>query len=156
MHGFAEWLLQYRWPILLASGAVIIAITSLIPSNKLGEKWHEYFDESFEIRHAIEATERHFGGIHILQFDMRGPEPGSINDPRYLADLEKFATWLEQQPEVTNVRRISQLIERLNMNLHGDDPSGAGCLTRASLQPSCCLSTSCLYRSAWALKTLST
>lgn len=122
MHSFAEWLLQHRWPILLASGAVIITITSLIPSNKLGEKWHEYFDASFEIRHAIEATERHFGGIHILQFDMRGPEPGSINDPRYLADLEKFATWLEQQPEVTNVRRISQLIERLNMNLHGDDP----------------------------------
>jgi uncharacterized protein len=123
MQGFAEWLLRNRHVVLICSGLVVITLTSFIPDNKLGEKWHEYFDDTFEVRLAMDASADHIGGLHILHFDVRGKGPESINDTRYLAELEKFAQWLETQPEVTHVSRLSQLIKRLNMNLHGDDPS---------------------------------
>ncbi len=122
MHEYAEWLIAHRRPILFACGIIVVTLASFIPSNKLGEKWHEYFDQTFEVRVALDAAEVHFGGLHSLHYDVRGRGPGTINEPRYLRDLETFAKWLEAQPEVTHVGRLSQLIERLNMNLHGDDP----------------------------------
>lgn len=127
MHRFAEWLIRHRHAVLVSSGTVVLVLAAFIPSNRLGEKWHEYFDESFAVRRAVDASAQHMGGLHAMFFDVRAAGdaagPDGINDPRYLRDLERFAQWLESQPEVSNVARITQLLKRLNMNLHGDDPA---------------------------------
>ncbi len=37
--------------------------------------------------------------------------------------LEEFTSWLRQRPEVRHVYSYSDVIKRLNKNLHGDDPA---------------------------------
>ena len=43
------------------------------------------------------------------------------NNPEYLADLDKFAQWARQQPEVVQVNSMTDIMRRLNKNMHGDD-----------------------------------
>jgi predicted RND superfamily exporter protein len=37
--------------------------------------------------------------------------------------LDRFTGWLREQPEVTHVYSYSDVIKRLNRNMHGDDPA---------------------------------
>ena len=53
--------------------------------------------------------------------DADGPE--GISDPEYLRHLERFTSWLREQPEVTHVYSYSDVIKRLNQNMHADEPS---------------------------------
>ena len=36
--------------------------------------------------------------------------------------LDQYKTWLYKQPEVVHVNILSDIMKRLNKNLHGDDP----------------------------------
>jgi uncharacterized protein len=96
-------------------------IAALIPTNRIGEEWHRYFDHTFAVQRAIDASEHYMGGLHILHYNVRSGATDGINDPHYLAQLEQLAVWLEAQPEVVHVDRITELLARLNMNMHGDD-----------------------------------
>jgi predicted RND superfamily exporter protein len=102
---------------------IIVAITAQIPRNQIGEQWHAYFDETFAVQRAIEASAEHMDGLHIIQYNLETRDGDEINNPQYLADVEAFGQWLLTQPEVVNVDRLTELLERLNMNLHGDDPA---------------------------------
>ena len=53
----------------------------------------------------------------------RSGEEGGINDPKYLQNVEDFANWFREQPEVRHVYSITDIIKRLNQNMHGDDPT---------------------------------
>jgi predicted RND superfamily exporter protein len=48
-------------------------------------------------------------------------ESGGISDPAFQSDVEKFARWLEQQPEIVHVDRFTNVMRRLNKNMHGDE-----------------------------------
>jgi hypothetical protein len=45
-----------------------------------------------------------------------------VSDPEYLAHLEDFTDFLRQQTSVAHVYSLSDIMKRLNKNLHGDDP----------------------------------
>ncbi len=45
-----------------------------------------------------------------------------MNEPAFLQKVEKFVGWYRAQPEVPYVRTYTDVIKRLNRNLHGDDP----------------------------------
>ncbi|NKC12177.1 MAG: MMPL family transporter [Gammaproteobacteria bacterium] len=122
MSRYAEWLLAHRHAVLAVTGLVIITLASCIPRNQLGERWHEYFDDTFEAKKATDVSIDHFGGIHVVLYDVRARSADGINDPAYLRDLEKFSNWLEAQPPISYVNRVTTLLKRLNKNLHGDDP----------------------------------
>ena len=46
---------------------------------------------------------------------------GGVSEPEYLANLDKFAEYLRTQPEVTHVYTLSDIMKRLNRNMHADD-----------------------------------
>jgi uncharacterized protein len=123
MDCFAEWLIAHKSTVLIAMSIIIVAIAAQIPRNQIGEQWHAYFDETFDVQRAIEASAKHMGGLHIIQYNLETGDGNEINNPQYLADVEAFGRWLLTQPEVVNADRLTELLERLNMNLHGDDPA---------------------------------
>ncbi|MEM7542258.1 MAG: MMPL family transporter, partial [Pseudomonadota bacterium] len=115
------WIIVNRRVLLLTVGGLSIAIASFIPRNELTEDWNGYFDESFEIRRASNALAEHFGGLHALRYVVDSGVEHGIDDPAYLAELRDFTAWLREQPEVSFVGSLTDLLARLNMNLHGDN-----------------------------------
>lgn len=101
--------------------AVVLGCASLVNRNVITERWHEFFDESFEVRQTIDRLDESLKGLHVLYFVADAERADGINDPEFLRQLDHFAQWLRQQPEVVYVTALSDTLKRLNQQLHGNN-----------------------------------
>ncbi|MEM0942756.1 MAG: efflux RND transporter permease subunit, partial [Pseudomonadota bacterium] len=113
---------HYRILLPTMSGVVVlcgIGMTQL----KLEDDFVRYFDERFAFRVDSDFTEERLTGVNVLDWPLPAGESQGINNPDFLAEVEGFTDWLRAQPGVTSVSTLTDTIKRLNMNMHGDDPS---------------------------------
>lgn len=121
MLAFANAVIRFYKPLFIIMAIIIIAIGSQLNKNTISERWHEFFDTSFEVRNTIEATNENLGGLHRIFFVLDSKEEGGINNPDYLQQADDFSEWLLTQDKVSNVDSITNIIKRLNKNLHGNN-----------------------------------
>lgn len=112
---------NYR-KLLVGISVVVLAFIAFIPTITFNDQWVEYFDERVEFRTDSDQALKHFG-LYPIEFSVPALNPGGISEPEYLDNLEKFAVFLRSQPEVIHVYSISDIMKRLNKNMHGDDQS---------------------------------
>ncbi len=118
---FANVVIRFYKPLFIIMAVVIIAIGSQLNKNTISERWHEFFDTSFEVRRTLEATNDTLGGLHRIFFILDSKVEGGINNPKYLQQADDFGQWLLTQDKVSNVDSITDIIKRLNKNLHNND-----------------------------------
>ena len=90
---------------------------------KLDDTWTTYFGHEFEIRSHSDFLEDNLTGLNVIEYSVPSGEEGGINNPEYLANLDKFANWYRDQDGVNHVSVISDTIKRLNKAMNGDDES---------------------------------
>ena len=112
-----------RKPLLWASAALVLVLALAVPMNRAADEYVKYFDESIPFRSDTEYTMANLTGIYTFQMSIDAGEPGGISDPGYLSKLDEFALWLRNQEGVVQVSTLTDTMRRLNMNLHGEDPS---------------------------------
>jgi predicted RND superfamily exporter protein len=119
---FADKIIRFRRPLLYGVGAIVLVFTAFIAQNRITERWHDYFDESFAERQAVEAVNKQLSGMHNLRYDIDSGQTGGVNDPAFLQALDRFVQWYRQQPGVAYVSTITDTLKRLNKNMHNDEP----------------------------------
>ena len=117
---FADFVIGNRSRLLAVVGSATLALVAFIPTLELNDQWIEYFSENIEFRNDSDAALEHFG-LFPIEFSVPASEPGGVSEPEYLARLDEFAAYLRAQPGVTHVYSFSDIMKRLNKNLHGDD-----------------------------------
>ncbi|HHM06267.1 MAG TPA: RND family transporter [Gammaproteobacteria bacterium] len=123
MARFGAWVVARRRTLVWTMAAAIVALTALIPRNELNDLYMQYFDESIPFRAASDYMEQHLSGLYRIDFSLDSGESGGISKPAFLQEVGDFTDWLRTQPEVTHVLTLSDVLKRLNKNLHGDDPA---------------------------------
>ena len=121
LSGFAIFVVRAWIPLFLLTGAASIALIRYIPELELSDQFRYYFDQRIEFRTDSDAATEYFG-FYPLEVSMKAGEPGGVSDPEFLQKLDAFSDWLREQPEVTHVYSIADIMKRLNKNLNGDDP----------------------------------
>jgi len=119
----AEFIINKRKQVLWSMVAVTLALSALIPTNIVNDRIWEFFDESVAFRVDTDYASDHLTGPYYLEYGLDSKQAGGINSPQYLHVLDNFRTWLYLQPEVVHVNSLSDIMKRLNKNLHGDDSS---------------------------------
>ncbi|MCH9696196.1 MAG: outer membrane lipoprotein-sorting protein [Gammaproteobacteria bacterium] len=122
MSSIAEFVIARPRRILLTMGAATFVLVMLIPTIDFNDQWTQYFDERIEFRRDTDQALEHLG-MYPIEYSVPAKASGGISDPEYLANLERFAAFLADQPGVTHVYTFSDIMKRLNKNLHGDDPT---------------------------------
>ena len=122
MNRFADWVIQHRRKLLYGIGISVAICAIFISNNSLTERWHNYFDHTFDERQAIEAINSRLSGAHIFRYSVDTDINDGINDPAYLQALDRFTQWYRQQEGVAYAASISDTLKRLNKNMHNDDP----------------------------------
>jgi len=102
---------------------VIVALISFIPRNELNDVFVHYFDHSVKFRVDSDYFTENLSGLYIIDYSLDSGEPGGISNPQFMTDTANFAEWYRQQPEVLHVNTFTDIMKRLNKNLHGDDPT---------------------------------
>ncbi|MFV1951745.1 MAG: RND family transporter [Nitrospinota bacterium] len=108
-------------PLLWISTAAALLLLAFIPGNELDDRFLENFDRSIRFRADTDFAVDNMTGIYQIEYSLSSGESGGISNPAYLAKLEEFADWYRQQPGVKHVNTFTDIMKRLNMNLHGDD-----------------------------------
>ncbi len=105
-------------------GALILAALALtgVTRNELNDSPQTYFDDTVEFPRAAARYEKHIGGFDRISYALDSDESNGINNPAFLKKVERFVDWLEEQPGVVHVNSYTHVIQRLNKNMHGDDP----------------------------------
>ncbi|BBB30022.1 efflux RND transporter permease subunit [Neptunomonas japonica] len=110
--------------ILLPSMTVIIlAMVVFVPFNKLNDDFVKYFDKTVPFRQATDFMQDNLSGLTSIEISVNTGESSGINAPAYLNTLENFSQWLRAQPETDHVSTLTDIVKRLNKNMHGDDPA---------------------------------
>lgn len=122
MARFARTVTAHHRKVLLASLAVAFTLIAFLPRVELNDEWVKYFDQRVQFRNDADFAMQHLTGLYLIEYSLTAAGPGAISDPAYLRRLQEFTGWLRQQPEVVHVYSYSDVIKRLNKNLHGDDP----------------------------------
>ncbi len=108
--------------ILVVMAVIVVALTSLIPRIELNDQFVKYFDPSIQFRQDTDFAMEHLSGIYQAQWSLPAPGPGAISDPEYLRQVAAFTEWLRARETVVHVQTLTDIFNRLNKNMHGDDP----------------------------------
>lgn len=122
MATIADFVIAKRKILFPASIAVIISLSAFVPQNTLNDNFVKYFDETVPFRQATDFMEERLSGLMTQGIQVDSKESGGINNPEYLKVLADFSEWMREQPETENINVLSDVIKRLNKNMHGDDP----------------------------------
>jgi predicted RND superfamily exporter protein len=118
----ADFIVEKRGILFYGGVAAAIVLGVFIMNNDLNDRFVEYFDDSISFRRDTDFTTENLTGIYQVQFSLGAEESGGISEPDYLEKVEEFANWYREQPGTVHVSTFTDVIKRLNKNMHGDDP----------------------------------
>lgn len=117
----ASFVVKRRQFIVVAFGTVTVICAFLIPKNEINDEFVKYFDESVTFRQATDYATKVLLGPYTQEFSIDSGSENGIADPEFLQRVERFVEFAKAQPEVSHVFTFTDIIKRLNKNMHGDD-----------------------------------
>lgn len=120
---FSELLIKKRRLIFWGMTGVILLLIAALPRNELNDIFVHYFDESVTFRTDTEFTTNNLTGVYNIEYSLKANESGGISEPAFLEEIDAFANWYRQQPETLHVNIYTDIMKRLNKNMHADDES---------------------------------
>lgn len=122
MNRLADFVIKNRNPLTYGMGALVILLAVMVPQNELNDVFVEYFDETVDFRVDTDYTTENLTGLYQISYSLKAEQgAGGISEPEYLAAIEAFAQWYREQPEVLHVNVFSDVMKRVNRNMHGDE-----------------------------------
>jgi predicted RND superfamily exporter protein len=121
MQRFAEFVIAKRGKLLVGMGLGCLLLISFVPQNELNDDFVKYFSEKIEFRRDADFASEHLSGLYLIDYSLESGQDGGVSDPGFQQNIEDFANWYRQQPEVIHVNVISDTFKRLNKSMHGDD-----------------------------------
>ncbi len=121
----AEIVIRWRRVSLVVFALMVaLAITGILRIG-FDDSIYRYFDDRYQFRRDADAIQDNLTGLEHLLFSFRTSDGGSVFDPEFLRQVDRFQTWIGAQPEVSTVSSIADLLKRLNKSMHNDDPAQA-------------------------------
>ena len=119
----ADFVISRRTFVLWSLTLVVVGLITGIPRIELGDNLTQFFDKRYQVRRDADYIIENLTGLEKLEYSLNAGRESGITDPDYLRKVEAFAEWYRQQPEVTHVQAFSDIMKRLNKNMHGDAPA---------------------------------
>ncbi len=117
-----KFVVLHRTVLFWSSLVVFLVAIAGIPRIQLEENWLELLTERYEFRQSADFISKNFKGVDSFEYSLDSGEESGVTHVEYLQKVESFANWFREQPEVTHVFSITDIMKRLNENLNADNP----------------------------------
>ena len=121
MQNLAEFVIARRGKLLVGMGLASVLLISFVPKNELNDDFVKYFSETIEFRRDADFASANLSGLYLVDYSLESGMDGGVSEPEFLQNVENFANWYRDQPEVIHVNVITDTFKRLNKSMHGDD-----------------------------------
>ena len=119
----ARFIILHRNAVLSSLILVTVVLIACISLNKLDDEYVKYFDDSVAFRRDTDYTTANLTGVYRIDYSLGQGMEGGISDPEFLSQVDAFVHWYRRQPEVMHVYAVTDILKRLNRNMHHDDPA---------------------------------
>lgn len=109
--------------LIIGMALLVVILVASIPRNELNDVFVHYFDETVSFRKDADFMADNLTGLYIMDYSLDSGESGGISNPEFLKEVDSFAKWFRKQPETIHINTITDIMKRLNKNMHGDDES---------------------------------
>ena len=123
MAALSKMVVDNRRPLLWVTSFVAILFISFVSKNEINDEFVKYFDETVQFRIDSDYASEKLIGPYTIEYSLDSGTECGISDPAFLAKIQQFEDYLHTLPDVTHVYSITDILKRLNKNLHGDDPA---------------------------------
>ncbi len=106
--------------LLVAGLGIVVLLTGFAFLNKVNDDPLKYFQKELVIRQDTDYLAEHLAGAAFMEFSLDTGRENGVTEPEFLEVLEAFKQWLLSQPNVDHVIIMSDILKRLNKNMHGD------------------------------------
>ncbi len=121
MEGLAEFVLNRRQQLFWVMLVLIVGLASQIPRIEINDLFTKYFDKRYQFRNDNDFIIENLTGFEAIEYSLPSGDSGGIANPEYLVKLEEFKQWYLKQPEIMYVGTLTDVMKRLNRNMHGDN-----------------------------------
>ncbi len=122
LRALSEFVIKYQNKSMITMIIISLLFISFIPKNEINDEFVKYFDESIDFRVHTEYGSEKLLGPYTFEFNLQTDEDNGISDPKYLSSVQQFIDYVETFDEVSHVYSLTDIMKRLNKNLHGDNP----------------------------------
>lgn len=116
-----DFVVRHRSPLFWGISVIVVLLITAVPRNELNDVFVNYFDESVSFRHDSDFTTENLTGVYTIDYSVDSGITGGISDPDFQREIQAFANWYRQQPEAIHVNSFTEVMTRLNKNMHGDN-----------------------------------
>ena len=120
MEKLADFIIRYQNRLLGGVAIFIVTLVAFLPLNELNDEWIDYFDTSIRFRTDTDFVTDNLTGFYRIDYSLSSGESGGVSNPGFLKKIEDFSNWYRAQPEVVHVNSFTDIMKRLNKNMHGD------------------------------------
>ncbi len=114
----------YRARTVLVLGLVFLVLGIIgIHKVRVNDNPVKWFKDGHPMRVADTVMNRLFGGTYMAYLVVEGDRPGALKDPGALAYLDALQSYLEADPLVGKTSSVVDIVKRINLVLHDNDPS---------------------------------
>ncbi len=121
LQNIANFVIKQQKPVFWIMIIATIIVSAGIFRIELNDDFVEYFDDRYSFRRATDFAEQNLTGFDIIDYSLEAEDSNGIYDPAYLEKVEEFANWFRQQPGVVHVNSITDIMKRLNKNMHSNN-----------------------------------
>lgn len=118
----ADFVVGHYKKLIVIMGTLAVILVANVPNIEFNDQWTAYFDETIEFRRDSDYSNDYFG-FYTIEFSVLADGEGGVSDPAYLEKLDEFANYLRTLDNVRHVYSVSDIMKRLNRNMHGDEQS---------------------------------
>ena len=107
---------------IIAASILSISIACIgIMQLEFNEQWHQYYDESYDVRKALDTQDKKLYGVNFIQYSVASGEAEGIYNVNYQKQLDQLVNWLDEQENVGYVDALSLQVKELNQKLQAND-----------------------------------
>lgn len=89
-NALADFVIKYKNTIVWSLGSLVLVGGISATNNSLNDDWIKYFSDNIPMRVATDMMENRLSGSDYIDYSLPAGEPGGINEPVYLENLERF------------------------------------------------------------------
>lgn len=93
---------------------IIVVCLAMLPLNKVDFDRFEFIDKDSDFHRVITALAEKIGNDQSLIYAIDSGEYYGIANPEFMLEVERFADWLEEQPDVGMVNSYVGMLKTLN------------------------------------------
>ena len=93
---------------------IIVVCLAMLPLNKVDFDRFEFIDKDSDFHRVITALAEKIGNDQSLVYAIDSGQYYGIADPAFMLEVERFADWLKEQPDVSVVNSYVGMLKTLN------------------------------------------